>query len=151
MNDTISKFNYPESLIKEYNCWVVLIRDKQVTLGSLILAYKGDCDSLSNVSREGYVELEIVIKEVEVTLKRVFHYDKINYLALMMIDKEVHMHIIPRYDSSRKFRSKLYFDSGWPGQPDFNYDNDLSKSELNLLREYLSDSMNSQFEKALIF
>ena len=64
MNDTICKFNYPESLIKEYDHWVLLIRDKQVTLGSLILAYKEDIDSFSKVSGKGYLELEIVIKEL---------------------------------------------------------------------------------------
>lgn len=141
MNDTIFKFNYPESLIKEYNYWVVLIRDKQVTLGSLILAYKEDVDSFSKVSREGFVELEIVIKDIEMTLKRVFNYNKINYLTLMMVDKEVHMHIIPRYSSLKKFQSKSYLDPGWPVLPDLKYINDLNKSELMFLKEFLKNNI----------
>ena len=73
MNETIIKFNYPESLIKEYNYWVVLIRDKQVTLGSLILAYKEDLESFSQVSKEGFLELEIVVNYIESTLKKAFN------------------------------------------------------------------------------
>ena len=137
MNNTIFRFKYPESLIKKYDYWVVLIRDKQVTLGSLILAYKEDIDSFSKVSKEGFLELEMVIKDIEVTLKRVFNYDKINYLTLMMVDKEVHMHIIPRYSNTKKFKNKSYFDMGWPGLPDLKYTNDLNKSELMFLKEYL--------------
>ena len=76
MNNTILKFNYPESLIKEYEYWVVLVRNEQVTLGSLVLAYKEEVDSFSKVSREGFIELEIVIKDIEMTLKRVFNYNK---------------------------------------------------------------------------
>jgi len=47
MNETILKFGYPETLIKEYDYWVVLLRSNQVTIGSLILAYKADVGSLS--------------------------------------------------------------------------------------------------------
>ena len=137
MNETILKFNYPESLIKEYNYWVVLIRDKQVTLGSLILAYKGDVEKFSQVSKEGFLELEIVVNYIESTLKKAFNYNKINYLTLMMVDKEVHMHIIPRYFGSKKFQSKYYLDIGWPGPPDLKHINELNKDELMFLKEYI--------------
>lgn len=33
-NETILKFNYPDSLIREYDHWVVLLRPAQVTIGS---------------------------------------------------------------------------------------------------------------------
>src|SRR3546814_2464599 len=35
MNDTILKFGYPATLIREYEHWVVLLRPAQLTLGSL--------------------------------------------------------------------------------------------------------------------
>ena len=66
----------------------------------------------------------------------------------MMVDKEVHMHIIPRYFGSKKFQSKLtilnpiirkksYLDIGWPGPPDLKYINELNKEELMFLKEYI--------------
>ena len=38
MNVTMQKFGYPDTLIAEYDHWVVLLRPSQVTLGSLVLA-----------------------------------------------------------------------------------------------------------------
>jgi hypothetical protein len=32
MNETINKFGYPKTLLKEYKHWVVLLRPKQATL-----------------------------------------------------------------------------------------------------------------------
>ncbi|MEK7719657.1 MAG: HIT family protein, partial [Bacteroidota bacterium] len=40
MNQTIKAFDYPDTLIKEYEYWVVLLRPQQITLGSLIIAAK---------------------------------------------------------------------------------------------------------------
>ena len=36
MNDTIVKFGYPWTLLAEYDRWVVLLRQKQVTAGSMV-------------------------------------------------------------------------------------------------------------------
>lgn len=43
MNETILQFNYPASVIHEYDSWIVLMRPQQVTVGSLVLACKGEC------------------------------------------------------------------------------------------------------------
>jgi diadenosine tetraphosphate (Ap4A) HIT family hydrolase len=142
MNNTILKFNYPESLIKEYEYWVVLVRNEQVTLGSLILAYKKEVGSFSEVNKEGFLELETIIKDIEITLKKIFNYDKINYLTLMMLDKEVHTHIIPRYSKSKKFKNKCYLDLGWPGPPDLKCVNELNKLELSFLTEHIKNNYN---------
>lgn len=137
MNDTIVKFNYPESLIKQYKNWVVLFREQQVTIGSLILGYIPDVEKLSDISEEGFLELNVVIKDIEESLKKMFSYDKINYLALMMIDKQVHMHVIPRYSKSLEFKSKLFLDHGWPGVPDLRKNNELQESDKIVLKEYI--------------
>ncbi|MHA2250786.1 MAG: HIT family protein, partial [Candidatus Kariarchaeaceae archaeon] len=83
MNETIMKFGYPETVIKEYNSWVVLLRPKQVTLGSLILACKEDAKSMGQVSSDAFSELTEITSNLETTLKGLFQYEKINYLLLM--------------------------------------------------------------------
>ena len=97
MHDTILKFGYPENLLKEYNNWVVLFRPKQVTVGSLVLVCKEDIFSLQEMSNDSFVEMQIVIKDIEFFLRDILNASKINYLALMMVDKHIHFHIIPRY------------------------------------------------------
>ena len=39
-NQTAVRFGYPGTLIREYGHWVVLLREPQATLGSLILCAK---------------------------------------------------------------------------------------------------------------
>ena len=98
MNSTIEKFRYKETLIKDYNKWVVLLRPKQITIGSLIIACKEDAESFSAISSDACSEFYLIVKEVEQVLQGFLNFDKINYLALMMEDKHVHFHVFPRYN-----------------------------------------------------
>ncbi len=52
-----------------------------------------------------------------VTLQDVVAYERINYLMLMMVDPDVHFHVIPRYAGSRQFGDIEFRDAGWPGPP----------------------------------
>jgi diadenosine tetraphosphate (Ap4A) HIT family hydrolase len=104
MNDTIKKFGYPETLLKEYDNWVVLLRPKQPTVGSMILAHKGEQTKLSQISKEAFIEYEKIIKDIERVLEEVFDYNIMNYLMLMMKDKQVHYHVIPRYNKIINFK-----------------------------------------------
>ena len=49
-NATMRKFGYPTTLIRDYAYWVVLLRNDQVTLGSLVVAEKSPATSLSAVA-----------------------------------------------------------------------------------------------------
>lgn len=137
MNDTILKFGYPHSLLKEFKYWIVLLRPKQVTVGSLVLACKEDAESLGSVTEEAYKELNIVTKDLEDVLNRAFNIEKINYLALMMIDKQVHFHVIPRYSSVRMLGSTIFDDKSWPKPPDLSNIHNLSEAEFYTLKNYL--------------
>ena len=102
-------------VLKEYDHWVVLFRDKQVTIGSVIIMSKElDKNSLGDVSIEAWGEFCIVSKDVEDILKRAFKAEKFNYLALMMYDPEVHFHVIPRYSQPVQFSGREFIDPDWP-------------------------------------
>ena len=117
MNDTIKKFGWPATLIREYEHWLVLLRPAQVTLGSLILAAKSEAFAFGALPPAAYAELACVTAEVEATLARFTAYDKLNYLMLMMVDPHVHFHVFPRYDGERSFAEATVPDSGWPQSP----------------------------------
>src|SRR6185369_7011540 len=117
MNATITKFGYPASLLREYANWVVLLRPVQPTLGSLVLACKEEVTSLGAVSATAYAELSIATAELERALRAAFDYQKLNYLALMMVDPHVHFHVIPRYEGEREKDGISVTDAGWPGPP----------------------------------
>jgi len=118
INQTIAKFGYPATMIREYAHWVVLLRPAQVTAGSLILAAKNDATAFGDLPAAAFVEQGRVIAEIEATLRAAVDYQRINYLMLMMVDPNVHFHVIPRYDGSRSFAGMDVADAGWPGPPD---------------------------------
>ena len=118
MNETIRKFGYPATLIKEYAHWVVLLRTAQPSLGSLILAEKSDAVAFGELNAGSYAELATVTNDIETVLLAEIGYDRINYLMLMMVDPHVHFHVIPRYSDDREFDGLLFVDAGWPKTPD---------------------------------
>jgi diadenosine tetraphosphate (Ap4A) HIT family hydrolase len=117
MNETILKFGYPDTLIADYSSWVVLLRPQQATLGALILANKEPVQAFGDVSAAGCEELARVTHDIEGALRAAFAFDKINYLMLMMVDRDVHFHVIPRYAEVRSFERIEFEDPGWPGPP----------------------------------
>ena len=121
-HSTLAKFNYPESLIKTYEHWHVLLRPGQVTIGSLVLVAKEDIHAYSGLSEKAMLEKSQVISDIEKVLKKRFDYDKINYLMLMMVDPCVHFHVIPRYSFAVDFCDKSFADASWPNPPDLSTD-----------------------------
>jgi diadenosine tetraphosphate (Ap4A) HIT family hydrolase len=117
VNPTIRKFGHPATVIADYTHWVVLLRPAQPTLGSLVLAAKSDATAFADLSVEAFAELPQVIAAIEGVLAGAVAYQRINYLMLMMVDPNVHFHVIPRYDGSRAAEGIALADSGWPGVP----------------------------------
>lgn len=137
-NETILKFDYPASLLREYEHWVVMLRPAQVTVGSLVLASREEAERLPDLSREAFVELKKAAGELESALARAFRYDRINYLMLMMVDRHVHYHVIPRYAAPVRVDGREHADRFWPGPPDVTQAMTLSESELAAIRDRLT-------------
>ncbi|HJQ15458.1 MAG TPA: HIT family protein [Allosphingosinicella sp.] len=117
MNETIIRFGYPATLVADYGHWVVLLRPAQPTLGSLVLAAKGEARAFSALDPAAFAQLGRVVADIETTLGERVAYDRINYLMLMMVDPHVHYHVIPRYDGERTAEGLTIADTGWPKLP----------------------------------
>ena len=133
MNPTIEKFGYPATLIKEFDHWVVLLRPAQVTLGSLVLAAKGDATAYSQLPREAFVEQAEAVAAIERALTAFTGYERINYLMLMMVDPNVHFHVVPRYSEPRRWNGISFPDEGWPGPPRLDAAVKLDEGQLRAL------------------
>ena len=114
------KFGAPQTIIHPYQYWSVMLRPAQLTLGSLVLVAHEQACAFSELSQESFAELHEVTVQLESALVKAFSYDKLNYLMLMMVDPDVHFHVIPRYAKTKYFNAMEFIDSGWPGPPDFN-------------------------------
>lgn len=116
-NSTETKFGDPATRIAQTSHWTVLLRPRQPTLGSLVLVCREPVRAFSDLSLEAFADLRATLRRVEFALREVIAYERINYLMLMMVDPDVHFHVIPRYAAARTFRGVEYPDAGWPGPP----------------------------------
>lgn len=117
-NPTEVKFGDPGTRIAQTDYWTVLLRPKQPTLGSLVLVCREPVLAFSELSAAAYADLRVMVRVIEPALRDVCAWQRINYLMLMMVDPDVHFHVIPRYEGSRSFMGADYRDAGWPGPPD---------------------------------
>lgn len=115
LSETLEKFGYPESLVGTHGKWHVLMRPGQVTLGSLVLICNEQVESLGDISPRASSELREVSGAIERVLASVLAPDKLNYLALMMVDPEVHFHVLPRHAAPVELGGAVFEDVFWPG------------------------------------
>jgi len=128
---TLAKFGYPGSLIKTYKYWHLLLRPRQLTIGSLVLVCKEAATQYSEISKNAAQEHFKIVRQIERVLKHRFHYDKINHIMLMMVDPAVHFHIIPRYEHPVKFCDMEFSDMFWPAAPDMSFDLEMDSAYLD--------------------
>ncbi len=119
MNPTIQKFDYPNSLIHEYDHWVVMLRPKQVTIGSCVIAAKchDDVISIGDLPPAAGAEWITVVRDYESVITRVFAPVipvKFNYFALMLVDPNPHFHAFPRFDRPVVHEKTDYLDVAYP-------------------------------------
>jgi len=117
INSTAQAFGDPQTRVAETDHWLVLVRPKQPTFGSLVLVCKEQADAFSQLSPQAFSDLKVAVAGIERLLGHVVAYEKINYLMLMMVDRDVHFHVIPRYAGERVHRGRTFVDAGWPAAP----------------------------------
>lgn len=149
MTLTLEKFGYPDTCVKEYEHWAVLLRPQQVTLGSLVLVEKSPATSYGDISVAAMAEQKQIAADIEQTLKTMFGAEKFNYMMLMMVDPNVHFHVIPRYSAEKEFAGVKFADTGWPKLPDMAHRHELTDPQreelLTRLRQNWSQgSINTQ-------
>jgi diadenosine tetraphosphate (Ap4A) HIT family hydrolase len=134
VNETIAKFGYPETVIKEYEHWVTMIRLEQITVGSLVVAAKSSANNLGELSSEVWAEFATVSSDLESWLTNAFNAKKFNYLAFMMSDPNVHFHVIPRYDVALNIDGKDFIDPDWPRKTE-QQEMAMSEKEKQIIKE----------------
>lgn len=138
-NQTAKRFGHPDTLIQEYDHWWVLLREQQITLGSLVLCAKSDATAYSSLPDVAFAEMAVAVKDIERVLKKAFQYEKINYLMLMMADPNVHYHVVPRYSGERSACGLTMIDQGWPGPPQLGETYDLNADQCRELCDHIRE------------
>jgi diadenosine tetraphosphate (Ap4A) HIT family hydrolase len=140
MHATQQKFGYPGTLIKDLDHWCIVMRPAQATLGALVLIAKSEATSVATLPTPAYAELQQATRLIENGLRKFRPFDKINYLALMMVDPQVHFHVLPRYAKPQIFDGTTFIDPGWPALPDIKFANPLAAETAQKLHKALLDA-----------
>ncbi|MDH5553035.1 MAG: HIT family protein [Nitrosomonas sp.] len=136
-NDTMRKFGAPQTIIRQYQHWSVLLRPAQATLGAMVLVAHDPAQAFSELSPDSFTELHQVTAHIETALTQAFNHDKLNYLMLMMVDPDVHFHVIPRYAEIRHFSDVEFIDAGWPAVPNLGQVNKTDATTNQLIMDQL--------------
>jgi diadenosine tetraphosphate (Ap4A) HIT family hydrolase len=139
MNDTFRKFGWPATRIAETAHWGVMLRPEQPTLGAVVLGCKLPVTAFGEVGPEGMSDLGRAVAAVEAMLASAVRYEKMNYLMLMMVDPDVHFHVLPRYSGAREAAGIDLPDPGWPGPPQLAGGRKLSQDETATLVRFLAE------------
>ena len=136
-NETMRKFGHPETLVRDFGHWAVLVRPAQVTLGSLVLASTSEATRYGDLPAEAFARQADVVRAIEQALASFCSFERINYLMLMMVDPHVHFHVIPRYSGTREWDGMTFADEGWPGPPQLASARKLEPGEIEAVRNAL--------------
>lgn len=135
-----TKFRVEELLIYESDYWRWSIRPLQCTIGAGILSLKRPAETMKELSAEEGADLIKIISIIERTLISCFNQEIMNYIMLMMVDKHVHYHVVPRYSKPVEFNGKTYKDECWPKPPVLDTGK-LEEKELLDIRNYLINNL----------
>ena len=129
-------FDAESLLLFKTDHWSVLVRKGQVTLGTLVLAANRNFISAAELNETELAEFPGVVGRLEGVLEKAFQFDRINYLCLMMRDRHYHFHVVPRYETPRRFLGEEWADTSWPGPPDMATP-ETDEATLAALRDHL--------------
>jgi diadenosine tetraphosphate (Ap4A) HIT family hydrolase len=112
--DHWAKFRPSDLTCSEFDHWLVVVRQKQVTLGDCVFLLKRPVESLGMVSAAELSEFSNVAGWFERATRGLYGAERFNYLAAMMKDPYVHFHAFPRYSISSKRYGQEWRDEAWP-------------------------------------
>jgi diadenosine tetraphosphate (Ap4A) HIT family hydrolase len=137
---TLLKFGYPGTVVFTAEHWCVMLRPAQATLGALVLCALSEKTALHELPGAAFEELKHCTSKIASALTKFRQYDRINYLALMMVDPHVHFHVLPRYQQPQEFDGTVFVDKGWPGVPDLSYNTECVSETRARLKNAILDA-----------
>ena len=142
MHATLAKFGYGPGTVFEDEHWVVVVRAAQPALGSVVLIAKRAVEAFGDLTPAEGAALPAMAAQIALAQAEVSQPERTNYLMLMMVDRHVHFHVIPRYEHAREWRGRSFPDAGWPGVPDLGAAVTLDADEAAQLVRDLREALN---------
>ncbi|MCU1455661.1 MAG: hypothetical protein JWN46_3807 [Acidimicrobiales bacterium] len=103
----------PETVIDQRSEWTLAVNRNQNLLGKLILGLRRPSSSVTDVSTAEWASLRVEIQRATSVLDRCFRPDQFNFAFLMNVDPQVHLHVLPRYATARRWHGREFTDPDW--------------------------------------
>ena len=91
--------------------WIVSLNINQNLLGKVILVLNRHFEDVTGLSSEEWGALHDDLGRVRSAIDQLFAPDHYNFDFLMNVDPHVHLHVMPRYASSRNWLGEIFTDS----------------------------------------
>lgn len=104
----------PGSIIERGEHWILALNRNQNLLGKTMLVAARPVARVSALAPQEWADLHVQLRRLTAALERVFQPDHFNYAFLQNADRQVHLHVIPRYAAPRAFEGLTFSDPDYP-------------------------------------
>jgi diadenosine tetraphosphate (Ap4A) HIT family hydrolase len=101
--------------IRRSRLWTLALNRNQNLLGKCLVIANRPCDSVLELHPDEWSSLFDHLRQLTAALDTLFAPDAYNHAFLMNIDPQVHLHVIPRYASTRIWEDMQFHDPHWGG------------------------------------
>lgn len=112
--------------VYESKYWIVKLNKDQYHLWRLVFILKRDCETLSDLSEEEFLDYRKLVIKFEIALKKAFWATMFNWACLMNrwyktkpYNPHIHFHLKPRYEKVVKFNGVTFTDKDFWSHYDF--------------------------------
>jgi diadenosine tetraphosphate (Ap4A) HIT family hydrolase len=103
----------PETVIEERPAWTLAVNRNQDLLGKTLLVLQRACDAVVDIESGEWSSLRLELRRLVPALDRLFQPDHFNFAFLMNVEAQVHLHVVPRYASPRRWHDHEFTDAHW--------------------------------------
>ena len=101
------------TVVERGGMWTIAVNRNQNLLGKTMLVLERSCESVVHVTDHEWHEVHRQLRRVCRALDVLFEPDLYNHAFLMNQDRQVHLHTVPRYRSSRDWDGETFTDEHW--------------------------------------
>jgi diadenosine tetraphosphate (Ap4A) HIT family hydrolase len=101
------------TIVERGGMWTIAVNRNQNLLGKTVLVLERPCEAVVDVTHDEWLDVHRQLQRVCGALDELFEPDLYNHAFLMNQDKQVHLHTVPRYRSSRQWDGDIFTDDHW--------------------------------------
>jgi diadenosine tetraphosphate (Ap4A) HIT family hydrolase len=102
-----------ETVVEAGPIWMIAVNMNQNLLGKTMVVLNRRCESVTELTIAEWTDLHTQLVRLRAALDILFKPDQYNYAFLMNVDRQVHLHVVPRYETVRQWSGQQFEDPHW--------------------------------------